>query len=211
MSAQGMPIACEVDIYGAFSEYICYLASKKPATLLDINNTVPPDMISGDLKGAKAEDLFMGFHCGNTPSCHLKECGLKYQLIMHRLMEDPSKDPDITRGTLEGQIAPGPICFFRIQGTADGALVSYIAQGEVLDMDPKSFGGIGVFAIPDFARFYRHVLIGKTFPHHGAVAFDKCGKTLFDATRMLGLLDINTPLPGNVPYAGENPFELSRS
>ena len=34
------------------------------------------------------------------------------------------------------------------------------------DIDPKSFGGIGIIAIPNFLRFYRNVLIGKGFPHH---------------------------------------------
>lgn len=209
LSTRGMPVACEVDIYGALSEYMCYLASEVPATLLDINNTVPGDMISGaDLKGASAEDLFMGFHCGNTPSCCMKNCSLKYQLIMNRLMEDPSQAPDITRGTLEGQLKPGPTTFFRLQGNFDSELVSYVCEGDILDIDPQSFGGIGIFAIPNFARFYRHVLIGKRFPHHGAVAFEHCGKALFDAVKLLGVDDINVPLPKSLWYPGENPFEL---
>ena len=150
----------------------------------------------------------MGFHCGNTPSCCLKSCEIKFQLIMNRLMEDPSKEPDITRGTLEGQLRAGPATFFRLQGNADGRLLSYIAPGNILDIDPRSFGGIGVFGIPHFARFYRHVLIGKRFPHHGAVAFADCGKALFDAVQLLGIEDINVPLPDTMLYAGENPFEV---
>lgn len=210
MAARGVPVACEVDIYGTFSEYLCQLACDLPATLLDINNTVPADMITKktDLKGATAADLFMGFHCGNTPSCHMKNCSLNYQLIMNRLMEDPTKEPDITRGTLEGQIAPSPITLFRLQGSADGELSSYVAQGHVLDIDPRSFGSIGVFAIRDFARFYRHVLIEKHFPHHAAVAFKQCGKILHDAIKLLGIDDINAPQPNNMPYSSENPFEL---
>lgn len=208
MAARGMPVACEVDMYGALSEYLCALASDDPATLLDINNTVPNDMIGGvDLMGASAEDLFMGFHCGNTPSCCMKNCSMKYQLIMNRLME-ASKAPDITRGTLEGRLMPGPTTFFRLQGNADSQLVSYVCEGNILDVDPQSFGGIGVFAIPNFARFYRHVLIGKRFPHHGAVAFNHCGKALFDAVKLLGVTDINVPLPKSMWYPGENPFEL---
>ena len=211
LAARGIPVACEVDIYGALSEYMCYLASGVPATLLDINNTVPRDMItnSTDLKGASIEDLFMGFHCGNTPSCCMKNCALKYQLIMNRLMEDPTQAPDITRGTLEGQLMPGPTTFFRLQGNAEGNLVSYVCEGNILDIDPKSFGGIGVFALPEFARFYRHVVIAKRFPHHGAVAFDSCGKVLFDATKMLGVCDVNVPLPKTMWYPCENPFELA--
>jgi len=213
LSSRGVPVACEVDLYGALSEYMCYLASQWPATLLDINNTVPNDLIAEitDMKGAAPVDLFMGFHCGNTPSCCMKNCSMKYQLIMNRLMEDPAKDPDITRGTLEGQLRPGPTTFFRLQGNADSQLVSYVSEGEILDVDPHTFGGIGVFAIPDFARFYRHVLIGKRFPHHGAVAFNRCGKILFDAVQLLGVTDINVPLPATMWYPGENAFALAET
>ncbi len=211
LASRGIPVSCEVDIYGALSEYLCCLASDQPPTLLDINNTVPPDIIptDADLMGASAEDLFMGFHCGNTPGCCMKNCSLTYQFIMHRLMEDPSKEPDFTRGNLEGQLKPGPTTFFRLQGNADSQLVSYVCEGNILDIDPCSFGGVGVFGIPNFARFYRHVLIGKRFPHHGAVAFTHCGRALFDAVKLLGVDDISVPLPGTIRYPGENPFELA--
>jgi len=207
LCAKGMPVACEVDIYGAVSEYIAYLASGVPATLLDINNTVPTDLIEGqDLKGAEPRDLFMGFHCGNTPACCMKTCSMKYQLIMKRLMEEPGSPASITRGTLDGQLRPGPATWFRLQASVDNELRSYIAEGEILDIDPRSHGGIGVFAIPNFARFYRHVLLEKRFPHHGAVAFEHSGRVLFDAMRLLGVDDIGVPLPKTVSYPSENPF-----
>ncbi len=133
---------------------------------------------------------------------------MTYQFIMHRLMEDPSCPPDITRGTIEGQLKPGPTTFFRLQGSAEGKLVSYVCEGNILDIDPSSFGGIGIVAIPNFARFYRHVLIGKRFPHHGAVAFKHCAKALFDAVKLLGVCDINVPLPETMWYPGENPFTI---
>ena len=47
----------------------------------------------------------MGFHCGNTPMCKLAKGAIKYQLIQNRLLENGGT-PDITRGTLEGDIAP---------------------------------------------------------------------------------------------------------
>ena len=120
---------------------------------------------------------------------------------------EPGKKPDITRGTIEGQIRPGEITLFRLQSTADTNLKSYIAQGEVLDIDPRSFGGIGVFAIKNMGRFYRHVLIEKRFPHHTAVAFAHAGKILFEAMKMLGVKDISHPLPGDIYYSTENPFK----
>jgi L-fucose isomerase-like protein len=208
LATRGIPVACEVDIYGALSEYICTCATDRPATLLDINNTVPYDMARTAKKTVgdyKSTDLFMGFHCGNTSSTCLIGGGLKYQLIMHRLME-PGQKPDITRGTLEGRIKAGDVTIFRLQSTADAVLRSYVAEGEVLDIDPKSFGGIGVFAIKEMGRFYRHVLIEKRFPHHTAVAFAHAGKALFAAAWMLGVEDIGFNRPAGMLYKAENPF-----
>ncbi|MCC8179766.1 MAG: fucose isomerase [Planctomycetes bacterium] len=209
LTGRGIPVSCEVDLYGAVSEYMCQCATLVPATLLDINNSVPADVMPGgvDLKGAVTPDLFMGFHCGNTCSECLAECGMKYQLIMNRGIEKGGT-PDITRGTLEGRLKPGGITFFRLQGNPAGHLSSYIAEGEVLDVPPQTFGGTGIFAIPGFARFYRHILIGKGYPHHGAVAFKKAGKILFEAVKLLGVDDIGVPLPDHLPYPGENLFEL---
>ena len=206
LATRGIPAACEVDMYGAVSEYLIQLASLRPATLLDINNTVPPDMAIKDLRGAGREDLFMGFHCGNTPSCMLCDgCAMKYQLIMHRLME-PDREPDITAGTLEGRLCPGPATVFRLQGTADCHLQSYIAEGHVLDVDPRTFGSSGVIGIPGFARFYRYVLLEKQFPHHTAIGFAQAGRTLHDAVRLLGVEDVEAPRPAGVLYPTENPF-----
>jgi L-fucose isomerase-like protein len=208
MASRGIPVACEVDIYGALSEYMAACATELPPTLLDINNTVPSDMIAkagGTCKGYSSSDLFMGFHCGNTPSSCMESCSIKYQLIMHRLMEPQSK-PDITRGTLEGRIKAGPVTMFRLQSTAGSVLKAYAAQGEVLDMDPQSFGGIGVFAIQEMGRFYRHVLIEHRFPHHTAVAFAHAGHSLFAATAMLGVNHIFYNQPRAMKYVTENPF-----
>jgi L-fucose isomerase-like protein len=204
--ARGIPAACEVDIYGGVSEYMCQLASLHPVTLLDINNTVPADIKIKNLHGASRADLFMGFHCGNTPACCLCEGAcMKFQLIMHRLME-PGREANITCGTLEGTLKPGPTTVFRLQSTGDCHLQSYISEGHILDADPASFGGIGVFGMPGFARFYRHVLIEKQFPHHAAIAFKHAGRTLFDALAMLGVKDVSTPRPAGNLYPSENPF-----
>lgn len=207
LAGRGIPVACEVDIYGAMSEYMAQLAGMTPATLLDVNNSVPEDIIPDDtdLKGAAKRDLFMGFHCGNTCSSCMKKCAMNYQVIMNRLMEN-GKKPDITRGTLEGRIRPGPLTLFRLQSTPDCQLRAYVAEGDVLDIDPCTFGSTGVIAIPGFARFYRHVLIGGRFPHHAAVGFAKSGQVLFDALKLMGIDDIGTPLPKDMLYKGENPF-----
>ncbi len=205
---RGIPIACEADIYGALSEYMLTLASNLPATLLDVNNTVPKDMVeeARDQVGAyKHTDLFMGFHCGNTCSSCMATKSMEHQLIMHRLLE-PDSEPDITRGTLEGQIRPGETTIFRFQSTAEGILKAYAAEGEILDVEPKSFGCIAVFAIREMGRFYRHILIEKKFPHHTGVGFRHVGKTLFAACKMLGIEDFGFNQPAGMMYSSENPF-----
>lgn len=206
LTAQGIPVSCEVDIYGALSEYIGTVISQDTVTLLDINNTVPKDMYEADIKGKfdyTLKDTFMGFHCGNTASGKLAFCEMKYQMIMARALPI-----EVTQGTLEGDIKPGSITFYRLQSTADNKLRAYIAQGEVLPVATRSFGSIGVFAIPEMGRFYRHVLIEKNYPHHGAVAFGNYGKALFEVFKYIGVdvEEIGYNQPKSVRYKTENPF-----
>ena len=210
LASRGIPVACEVDIYGALSEYVGACVSLDAVTILDINNSVPASMYEKEIAGKydyKLTDTFMGFHCGNTPVCKLcDDRAVKYQLIQHRLLEPEGSDPDFTRGTLEGDIAAGAITFFRLQCDSEGVVRSYIAQGEVLPVETGSFGGRGVFAIKEMGRFYRHVLIEKHYPHHGAVAFGHYGKALFEVFRFLGVKDIAYNQPASLPYPTENPF-----
>jgi L-fucose isomerase-like protein len=208
LTAMGFPVSCEVDIYGALSEYIGTCISEDAVTLLDINNTVPADMYQSEIKGIYQydhKDTFMGFHCGNTAISKLSKSSMKNQKIMARSLE-PNQEPNITRGTLEGDIIPGQITFFRLQSTADAQLRAYVAEGEVLPVATRSFGSIGVFAIADMGRFYRHVLIEKNYPHHGAVAFGHYGKTLYDVFNYLGVTDIAFNQPKSMLYKTENPF-----
>ncbi len=120
----------------------------------------------------------MGFHCGNTAAEKLSFCEMKYQKIMARTLPI-----EVTQGTLEGDIKPGDITFFRLQSTAD-------------------------FAIPEMGRFYRHVLIEKNFPHHGAVAFGNFGKTLYEVFKYVGVPveEIGYNQPAGVSYPTENPW-----
>lgn len=206
LAGMGIPVSCEVDIYGALSEFIGYTVSEDVVTLLDINNTVPDDMYEEAIKGKfpyTHKDTFMGFHCGNTNSKKLSFCSMQYQMIMARALPE-----EVTQGTLEGDIMPGDITFFRLQSTADAKLRAYVAQGEVLPVATKSFGSIGIFAIPEMGRFYRHVLIEKNFPHHGAVAFGHYGKALYEVFKYLGveLDEIGYNHPKSDRYPSENPF-----
>ena len=206
LTAQGIPVSCEVDIYGTLSEFIGTVVSNDTVTLLDINNSVPKDMYQESIQGKfnySHKDTFMGFHCGNTAAGKLSFCEMKYQMIMARALPE-----EVTQGTLEGDIIPGDITFYRLQSTADNKLRAYIAHGEVLPVATRSFGAIGVFAIPEMGRFYRHVLIEGGYPHHGAVAFGHWGKALFEVFKYIGVPveEIGYNQPAGVRYPTENPW-----
>ena len=205
LTGMGIPVSCEVDIYGCLSEFIGQIVSNDIVTLLDINNSVPKDMYNESIKGKfdyELTDTFMGFHCGNTCTKKLCNFEMKYQKIMAR-----ARPIEVTNGTLEGDIAPGDITFFRLQSTSDNKLKAYVAEGEVLPVATQSFGGIGIFAIPEMGRFYRHVLIENNFPHHGAVTFAHNGKALYEVFKYLGVDSLGYNQPKSLPYATENPFK----
>lgn len=206
LTGRGIPVSCEVDIYGALSEFIGTCVSQDMVTLLDINNSVPKDMYEESIKGKfpyEHKDTFMGFHCGNTNSKKLVKCEMRNQMIMARSLPE-----EVTNGTLEGDIIPGDITFFRLQSTSDCKLRAYVAEGEVLPVATRSFGAIGVFAIHEMGRFYRHVLIEKNYPHHGAVAFGHYGKALFEVMKYIGIdtADLDFNQPKGMLYPTENPF-----
>jgi L-fucose isomerase-like protein len=202
MAAQGFPIACENDAYSLVAELMGQYASDAPVTILDINHSIPVDLHES-LKDYPINDMVGMFHCGNTATGLLKNPEMKHQVIMKRMME-PDSEPDITRGTIEGQIKGSPITVLQVHGDGD-KLRAYVCEGHFLDLDPKTFGCTGTAYLPGFSRFYRHVMLGR-YHHHAAVAFAHVGDILFDAFKLLGIETVETPLPAGVPYPGENVF-----
>ena len=146
------------------------MSAQDAVTLLDINNTVPDDMYEESIKGKfnyTHNDTFMGFHCGNTSSKKLTFCNMKYQMIMARTLPE-----EVTQGTLEGDIVPGDITFYRLQSYRRQQAARLYCTGR----GPS--GCDQILRRHRYLRysrrwddFYRHVLIEKNFPHHGAVAF----------------------------------------
>jgi L-fucose isomerase-like protein len=202
MAARGFPIACENDAYSLTAELLGQYASDQSVTILDVNHSIPKDL-HPSLSDYSLQDLVGLFHCGNTDPKRLIKPSMKFQVIMKRLME-PEGEPDITRGTIEGQIAASPITVLQVHGMGD-TIRAYIAEGEFLDLDPKTFGCTGTAYIPGFRRFYRHVLLGR-FHHHAAIAFNHCGSILYDALKLLGVATIYTPITDTQLYPDENPF-----
>ncbi len=145
----------------------------------------------------------MAFHCGNTAASRVQE-----GRMCHHQMMLKSLPAEITKGTLQGDIQPGRTTLYRLQGTAAGKLCAYVAQGEILPVATRSYGSIGICAIKGMGRFYRHVLVEKHFPHHGALAFGHYGQAIYEVFKYLGIGagDIDYNRREGDCYKTENPF-----
>ena len=195
LAAEGFPVGCETDVYGALSEFIGDCVSEHPTAILDINNDIPEDVY---LKAVKDQfpysprEVFVGFHCGNTAQEMLCSSRLTYKMNRKDPFA-PETGKEETRGTLEGRLRDGKVSLFRLHSSAQGDLQSYIADGEILPVDLDTYGCYAVFGIPQMDLFYRQVLIGKHFPHHSAIVYGDHSAQLVEIMRML-----------SVPYIGCN-------
>ena len=208
LTAKGYPVACEVDVYGAVSEYIGQCISKDIVTILNINNNIPEELYEKKIKGRtfkgrsyESGDLFLGYHCGVTPTCRLNNATLDYHFVNRQLIGEEK-----AKGTVQGSIVPGEVTIFRLQGTREGKLRAYIAQGQILPVEEETYGGKAIIAIPEMERFIRNVVLEKQFPNHCAVLFGHFGESLADVLRQLGVDEIDYNHPREIPYRNENVF-----
>ena len=208
--SRGIPVSCEVDIYGALSEYIGMCVSGDTVTLLDINNSVPADLYREDIEGRfpyQLTDTFMGFHCGNTPSCKLcADRAVKYQLIQHRLLEPKGSQPTSPghpgggHRRLPHHLLPPAV---RQRGQA-GAPTS--PRARCCPSGPAPSAASASSPSRRWAASTATCWCRSATPHHGAVAFGHYGKALFEVMKLLGVEDIAYNQPRSLPYPTENPF-----
>ncbi|MCR5777126.1 MAG: fucose isomerase [Lachnospiraceae bacterium] len=212
LTADGFPVACEVDAYGAVSEYIGQCISNGIVTILNINNNIPESVYEKKIKGMvfcgkeyKIGDLFLGYHCGVTAACKLTTSTLDYHFVNYHLVgEEQSK------GTIQGTIKEGPVTIFRLQGTRNNKIRAYVCQGQILPVEERTYGGKAIIAVPEMERFIRNVIIEKQFPNHCAVVFGHCGSKIVDVLRMLGVSAIYYNHPADIPYEQENYFSETK-
>lgn len=212
LTAKGIPVACEVDVYGAVSEYIGQCVSGDVVTVLNINNNIPRTVYDEKIKGREFHgkryepgDLFLGYHCGVTPSCKLTAGRLEHHFVNHSLIGEEQSN-----GTIQGNVIPGAVTLLRVQGTREGRLEAYVAQGQVLPAVMDTYGGQGIIAVPEMERFFRNVILEKQFPNHCAVIFGHYGKELMSILRQMGIADIEYNHPKNIPYVTENIYHNNK-
>ncbi len=126
---------------------------------------------------------------------------MKYQMIMARSLPE-----EVTQGTLEGDIIPGDITFYRLQSTSD-KLRAY-GTGRGSSVATRSFGGIGIFAIPEMGQ----ILPSRTDRGKLSASRRSCirtfGKAFFEVFKYIGVPveEIGYNQPEGVRYPTENPW-----
>ena len=166
MSNNLMASACEADIAGVVSMYALQQASGVPAALLDWNNNYGNEANKGVV-----------FHCSNLPKAFLGgEQRMDYQEIIAG-----SVGKENTYGTIVGQIAPGPFTYCRVS-TDDfaGTIRAYAGEGRFTDDRLQTFGGYGVFEVPEMQELLRFIC-KNGFEHHVAATRAQVGSVLEEA------------------------------
>ena len=171
MSNELVPAGCEADVMGTLSMYALQLAAEAPAALLDWNNNYGAD-----------RDKLVLFHCSNCPGKLLDRMEIGYNVIADAVI-----GRDKSYATCFGRLKSGPMTVTRV-ATDDlsGRIVSYVAEGELIDDPLDSFGALGVARIENLQSLL-HYLTRNGFAHHTALSRSRCADMLHEAfTTYLG-------------------------
>ena len=165
MSEALKPSACEVDVTGLVGMLALTLASQTPSMLLDWNNNYGDDPDKG-----------VAFHCSNLPKSALRDPRMSYQDILAGAVGEAN-----TYGTLVGRIKSGPMTYCRVAtDDEEGVICTYLGEGEFTDDPLESFGGYGVFEIPDLQGLLA-TICEMGFEHHVAMNLSEVAEPLFEA------------------------------
>ncbi len=157
MSNNLMASACESDIAGTLSMFVLQEAAGVPAALLDWNNNFGSDPNKGVV-----------FHCSNLPKAFFESSGDDAHRMDYQEIIAGTVGRDNTYGTIVGRILPGPFTYSRIS-TDDlhGVIRAYVGEGQFTSDAMQTFGGYGVFEVPNLQTLLAHIC-ENGFEHHVA-------------------------------------------
>jgi L-fucose isomerase-like protein len=166
MGERLLPSACEVDVIGAVSMYALLLASGNPPGFLDWNNNYGDD-----------RDKCINVHCSNYPAAFM---GREFEISALDVL-GATLGEDRCFGAIKGQVAAGPMTFFRMS-TDDpkGLIKAYLGEGHFTD-DPVGIdGGPAVCKVEDLQEMMDYVC-KNGFEHHVAMVRSHCADVLNEA------------------------------
>jgi L-fucose isomerase-like protein len=168
MSNKLMSSACETDIAGVIGMAAMAFASGKPSALADWNNNYGGDPNKGVL-----------FHCSNLPKDFFEETpDMDYQEIIAGTV-----GKDNTYGTVVGRVKAGPFTYTRISTNDwEGKIQVYLGEGTLTRDKLQTFGGYGVFEIPNLQSLLHHIC-ENGFEHHVAVNLSRVADAVSEALK----------------------------
>jgi L-fucose isomerase-like protein len=174
LTDKGIVTSCEVDIYGALTMLLQYLAS--------LGETVP-HFIDWTIRHQEKENVFLAWHCGNAPPslvCREGNISLKYHSILGF-----SLGIDHSMGTAEFQLTPGAVTLSRLQ-EHNGKFKMLVAKGKIVASQQKLRGSWSWVEVPDLDKLYA-TLIKEGFTHHASLIHSDCSRALVSACELLGI------------------------
>jgi len=174
LTDKGIMTACEVDIYGALTMLIQYLASLK---------TTPPHFIDWTIQHQEKDNVFLAWHCGNAPPSLACE-GCPIVVREHSILKRTVK-PESSYGTAEFQLKPGTVTICRLV-EYDGEFKMLITKGEIKQSSDKLRGSWSWVEVPNLKSLYR-TLVEEGFIHHASMIHGDYTQAIADACKFLGI------------------------
>ena len=174
LTEQGIMTACEVDIHGALTMLVQYLASLK---------TTVPHFIDWTIQHQREKDVFLAWHCGNAP-LGLKTSTSEIYLKSHSILGE-MLGPQICEGTAEFQLKEGKVTLSRIV-EYDGEFKMLITKGEIIPSKDKLRGSWSWVRVSDLANLYR-TLVEEGFIHHASMIHGDISDSLVEFCRFTGM------------------------
>jgi len=174
LTDQGIMTSCEVDIYGALTMLIQYLASLKQRV---------PHFIDFTIEHQSRKNTFLARHCGNAPFSLVGK-GNKICIKSHSILGS-TLGPKRSGGTAEFQIKSGEITINRLV-EYDGKFKMLIARGRIIPSEDKLRGSWGWVEMADLDKFYR-TLIEEGFVHHGSIIHGDVSRIIAQFCKFAGI------------------------
>jgi L-fucose isomerase-like protein len=174
LTDNGVMTSCEVDIYGALTMLIQYLASL---------GTTVPHFIDWTIQNQERENVFLSWHCGNGPPslvCKNTKVTMRYHSILGE-----SLGVERSVGTGEFQLNPGTVTLSRLQ-EQNGQFKMLIAKGKALASKQQLRGSWCWVEVPDLDKLYT-TLVKEGFTHHASLIHGDCSQAIQDACEYLGI------------------------
>lgn len=174
LTDQGIMTSCEVDIYGALTMLVQYLASFE---------ATPPHFIDWTIQHQERENVFLAWHCGNAPPSLVRK-GSTVAIRCHSIL-GATLGLERCMGTAEFQLKPGVVTLCRL-AEHDGQFKMLITKGESLESEQNLRGSWSWVKVADLDRLYR-TLVKEGFVHHASLIHGDYSRAIEIACEFLGI------------------------